>query len=90
MGSYHGRYTFRTFSHAKSILVRDFSALGEYLGSSRYPPYAAWKVGRMQLLLKNRRLPIARLVGLLPYLACILVGVAVGPLWRLLTSVLFS
>jgi hypothetical protein len=28
MGAYHGRYTFRTFSHAKSILVRGFGALG--------------------------------------------------------------
>ena len=25
MGSYHGRYTFLTFSHEKSVLVRDFS-----------------------------------------------------------------
>ena len=25
MGSYHGRYTFTTFSHEKSVLVRDFS-----------------------------------------------------------------
>jgi hypothetical protein len=28
MGAYHGRYTFLTFSHAKSILVRGFGALG--------------------------------------------------------------
>ena len=27
MGSYHGRYTFTTFSHEKSVLVRDFSRL---------------------------------------------------------------
>jgi hypothetical protein len=30
MGAYHGRYTFLTFSHAKSILVRGFGALGGY------------------------------------------------------------
>ena len=88
MGSYHGRYTFLTFSHAKSILVRDFSALGEYLGSTRYPPYAAWKVARMQMLLKNRRIPIARLVALLPYVACIVIGVAIGPLWQFLSALL--
>ena len=29
------RYTFTTFSHMKSILVRDFSKLGEYLGETR-------------------------------------------------------
>ena len=28
MGSYHGRYTFTTFSHEKSVLVRDFSRFG--------------------------------------------------------------
>ena len=25
MGAYHGRYTFLTFSHEKSVLIRDFS-----------------------------------------------------------------
>jgi acyl-CoA reductase-like NAD-dependent aldehyde dehydrogenase len=88
MGAYHGRYTFLTFSHAKSILVRGFGAVGEYLGSSRYPPYAAWKVGRMQLLLKNRKFPLARLMGLLPYLACFIAGWAVGPLWAFFLSFL--
>ena len=29
------RYTFTTFSHMKSVLVRDFSKLGEYLGETR-------------------------------------------------------
>ena len=29
MGNYHGKYTFLTFSHHKSILVRDFSAFGK-------------------------------------------------------------
>ena len=28
MGSYHGKTTFTTFSHEKSVLVRDFSAFG--------------------------------------------------------------
>ena len=88
MGAYHGRYTFLTFSHAKSILVRGFGAVGEYLGSSRYPPYANWKIGRMQLLLKNRKLPIARMLGLLPYLACFLGGLAAVPLWNFLLSLL--
>jgi len=57
MGAYHGRYTFTTFSHMKSILVRDFSKLGEYLGETRYPPYEQWKWRRMAFLLKNRKLP---------------------------------
>ena len=36
MGSYHGRYTFLTFSHAKSILVRGFGALGLQTFGSGY------------------------------------------------------
>jgi len=44
MGSYHGKYTFDTFSHKKAVLVRDFSMIVEFLGSSRYPPYQDWKV----------------------------------------------
>ena len=57
MGGYHGKHTFDTFSHMKSVLARDFSSLGEYLGETRYPPYQPWKVRRMTLLLKNRKIP---------------------------------
>eukprot|EP00092_Neocalanus_flemingeri_P103718 GFUD01132752.1.p1 GENE.GFUD01132752.1~~GFUD01132752.1.p1 ORF type:complete len:175 (+),score=57.94 GFUD01132752.1:1-525(+) len=74
MGGYHGKYTFTTFSHQKSVLVRDFSALGEYLGETRYPPYQDWKIKRMGLLLKNRKIP--KCLSLIPYLACFLLGVA--------------
>ena len=35
MGGYHGKHTFNTFSHLKSVLARDFSGLGEYLGETR-------------------------------------------------------
>jgi len=57
MGGYHGKHTFDTFSHMKSVLARDFSFVGEYLGETRYPPYQPWKVRRMTLLLKNRNIP---------------------------------
>ena len=57
MGGYHGKHTFDTFSHMKSVLARDFSYVGEYLGETRYPPYQPWKVRRMTLLLKNRKIP---------------------------------
>jgi len=74
MGAYHGKYTFSTFSHQKSVLVRDFSAIGEYLGETRYPPYQDWKIKRLGLLLKNRKIP--KCLCLIPYLACFLLGVA--------------
>lgn len=32
MGSYHGKYTFDTFSFKKSVLVKNFNPLGESLG----------------------------------------------------------
>ena len=38
-GAYHGKYTFDTFSHRKSVLKRDFGFIGEYLGFFRYPPF---------------------------------------------------
>ena len=72
MGAYHGKYTFTTFSHQKSVLVRDFSAIGEYLGETRYPPYQDWKIKRMGLLLKNRKIP--NCLSLIPYLVCFLLG----------------
>ena len=88
MGSYHGRYTFLTFSHEKSVLVRDFSRwqninrkfvllfnsrFGEYLGETRYPPYAEWKINRLDFLVKNRKIP--SFLKLLPYFASFALGV---------------
>lgn len=74
MGGYHGKHTFNTFSHRKSVLSRDFSWLGEYLGETRYPPYQDWKLRRMALLLKNRKIPAC--LSLLPYLLVFLLGLA--------------
>jgi acyl-CoA reductase-like NAD-dependent aldehyde dehydrogenase len=33
MGAYHGVYTFNTFTHKKSCLVKDFNPIGEKLAS---------------------------------------------------------
>jgi acyl-CoA reductase-like NAD-dependent aldehyde dehydrogenase len=55
MGSYHGKYTFDTFSHKKSCLYKDLGILGETLASSRYPPYSDRKLKFLQLLLKKRQ-----------------------------------
>ena len=32
MGCYHGKYTFDTFCHKKSVLIKNFNVLGETLG----------------------------------------------------------
>lgn len=86
MGGYHGKYTFDTFSHRKSVLARDFSGIGEYLGCTRYPPYADWKVARMGFLLKNRKLPPG--LSLLPYLLCVVLGTALPSIINFLTNLL--
>ncbi|KAF7271727.1 hypothetical protein GWI33_015436 [Rhynchophorus ferrugineus] len=39
MGGYHGKFSFDTFSHKKSVLYKDLGILGEYLSAPRYPPY---------------------------------------------------
>lgn len=74
MGHYHGKYTFLTFSHHKSVLVRDFGAIGEFLGNTRYPPYQDWKHKRMARLLKNRKIP--KVIYSIPYIACCILGAA--------------
>lgn len=76
LGAYHGKYTFQEFSHQKSVLVRDFSAVGEYLGKTRYPPYSMAKINRTNLLVKNRKVP--GFIYKMPYFACFLLGAACG------------
>eukprot|EP00744_Colponema_vietnamica_P002757 GILI01004294.1.p1 GENE.GILI01004294.1~~GILI01004294.1.p1 ORF type:complete len:526 (+),score=132.35 GILI01004294.1:1686-3263(+) len=40
MGRYHGKYSFDTFSHQRSIMHKSINGLGEKInGNSRYPPY---------------------------------------------------
>ncbi|XP_069674375.1 aldehyde dehydrogenase, dimeric NADP-preferring-like [Periplaneta americana] len=55
MGAYHGKYSFDTFTHKKSCLVKNFSSIGEKLGSARYPPYSQEKLGLLKFLLTKRK-----------------------------------
>jgi len=86
MGSYHGRYTFLTFSHEKSVLVRDFSKIGEYLGETRYPPYADWKIKRLDFLVKNRKMP--SFLGLIPYITTFILGIGSVFLYKYLLNMM--
>ncbi|CAG9860433.1 unnamed protein product [Phyllotreta striolata] len=56
MGAYHGKSTFETFSHRKSVLHKDMGALGEKLGSIRYPPYSDRKLNLMKTALTPPKL----------------------------------
>ncbi|XP_060521842.1 aldehyde dehydrogenase family 3 member A2 [Cylas formicarius] len=54
MGNYHGKYSFDTFSHKKSVLYKDLGMLGEVLSSSRYPPYSEKKLAYLKFMLAKR------------------------------------
>jgi len=56
-GAYHGKYTYDTFSHKKSVLIRDFGMIGEKLGDCRYPPYTRGNVATFRMLMKLSHLP---------------------------------
>lgn len=40
MGSYHGKASFNTFTHQKSILTKSLGYIREKMTEKRYPPYA--------------------------------------------------
>lgn len=56
-GNYHGKYTYDTFCHKKSILVRDFGMIGEKLADCRYPPYTRGNVETFRTLMQLTHLP---------------------------------
>ncbi|XAR55560.1 Aldehyde dehydrogenase (NAD(P)(+)) [Bertholletia excelsa] len=49
MGSYHGRFSFDTFTHKKAVLYRPF--IGDV--TARYPPYTPEKQGLLRALLSG-------------------------------------
>jgi len=51
-GAYHGKYSYDTFCHKKSVLVRDFGMIGEKLADCRYPPYTRGNVGTYRKLMQ--------------------------------------
>ena len=69
MGSYHGRQSFYTFSHRKSVLTR--STFGDV--SARYPPYVSWKVKLLDIVQATRSASTARKFRLVVYLILLFV-----------------
>lgn len=51
MGSYHGKWSFDTFTHEKPVVVRDFSFIGDKIGLIRYPPYNKYKINFLSFML---------------------------------------
>jgi len=63
MGAYHGKASFDTFTHYKSILIRDLGYVGEKMGAIRYPPYNNDRLGLFRTLVKNRKMPDLNWLG---------------------------
>ncbi|XP_045537672.1 aldehyde dehydrogenase family 3 member B1 isoform X2 [Papilio machaon] len=74
-GAYHGKTTFDTFTHQKSCLIKNFSPIGEKLGSIRYPPYSDKKLNRITKMMGKSSLPSFKC---LPYLLTFALGAAIS------------
>ncbi|XP_042692695.1 aldehyde dehydrogenase family 3 member B1-like [Centrocercus urophasianus] len=57
MGRYHGRFTFETFSHLRSALLRADGR--EALNNLRYPPYAPRRLPLLRTTVESRRRTVA-------------------------------
>lgn len=51
MGAYHGKYSYDTFTHKRSVLHKDLGALGEKLSAARYPPLSKGKLAYLKFML---------------------------------------
>lgn len=75
MGAYHGKAGFDTFTHYKSVLIRDLGWFGEKLGEFRYAPYTEKNLKFSRMIMVNRPLPPT---GWIKYFITLLVGVGIG------------
>ena len=66
------------------ILITNVSSfrIGEYLGETRYPPYADWKIKRLDFLVKNRKMP--SFLSLIPYITTFILGIGSAFLYKYL------
>lgn len=83
IGAYHGKHSFKTFSHQKSVLVRGFNPIIEWVAQKRYPPYSENHLKRMLRLLKRRSNPIRMTVSEMSCLLCFFLGVLVCYLYMM-------
>ena len=65
--------SFETFSHHKSLLIKNTKAMGEVIGGVRYPPFDYSNLWKLQTLLKAREVPSLR--GLFKGIMALGVGV---------------
>lgn len=75
IGAYHGKHSFKTFSHRKSVLHRGFNPIIEWVAKKRYPPYSENHLKRMLRLLKRRSCPISLSSSECLGLICFIAGI---------------
>lgn len=74
MGSYHGKYTFDTFTREKPVVVRDFSFIGDKVGLIRYPPYNKYKINFLSFMLWHWKKFKIFYFDYAPHFLCVVVG----------------
>jgi len=79
-GAYHGKFSFDTFSHKRSCLVR--AQKMERLNDVRYPPYTPRKLAIMSWVMKVT--PRSRFGHLISYVVILVVGVLIGVMFKAL------
>lgn len=72
IGAYHGKYTFDTFSHKKSVMTKGFSLLLEQAMFPRYAPYTQNKTKIFELALKFDRMVSFKYV---PHVCIFIMGI---------------
>ena len=54
------------------------------MGETRYPPYAQWKINRLDFLVKNRKMP--SFLKIVPYIATYVLGIGTVYIFNLLSN----
>jgi len=75
MGSYHGKYSFDTFTHEKAVVERDFSFVGDKVGLIRYPPYTKNKINFLSFMLWHWKKFKIFYFDYVPHALCIVFGI---------------
>lgn len=83
IGAYHGKYSFETFSHQKSVLVKNFHTIPEKVQSVRYPPYTRAKRSFTNFAMRKRNFVSLKY---LPWLLIFCAGIAFAFLVQYLCS----
>jgi len=73
LGAYHGKESFLTFSHRKSVLYRNYNPLPTLLTRQRFAPYSRFATQFITWVVKERWVPSVPFLG---HAVCVAVGAA--------------